>query len=122
VAIGANPAQCLTAFKEAEAHKGPSVIIGYATCINHGTDMSHSMRTMKNAVDCGYWTLYRRDPKVGLVVDSKPPVAPYIDFLKSETRYKALEKINPTAANELFTQGERAAKSKREKYDKLADK
>jgi pyruvate-ferredoxin/flavodoxin oxidoreductase len=121
VAIGADMNQCLRAFREAEAHKGPSLIIAYSTCINHGIDMSQGMKVMKNAVECGYWTLYRRDPKVGLVIDSKAPnTDAYIQFLQSETRYKALEKINPDAAKRLFKEGEQAAKKRHERYEKLA--
>lgn len=123
VAIGADMNQCLKALKEAEAHKGPSIIIAYATCINHGIDMSQGMKVMKNAVECGYWTLYRRDPKVGLVLDSKPPVIDqYIPFLQNETRYKALESINPNAAKELFEQGKKAAEKRHDRYLKLANK
>lgn len=122
VALGANPAQTLKAFQEAEAHKGPSIIIAYATCINHGIDMSNSMKVMKNAVDCGYWTLYRRDPKVGLVLDSASPKGNYIEHLQNETRYKALEKVNPKAAKDLFEQGAAQASRRHEKYVKLSSK
>ena len=122
VALGANYAQCLTAFREAEAHKGPSLIIAYSTCINHGMDMSNGMKTMKNAVECGYWTLYRRDPKVGLVIDSKAPTASYREFLSNENRYKALEKANPAAADKLFAEAEAKARARREKYERLSNK
>jgi len=121
VAIGADMNQTLKAFKEAEAHKGPSLIIAYSTCINHGIDMSQGMKVMKNAVECGYWTLYRRDPKVGLVIDSKAPnTEAYIQFLQSENRYKALESIDPKAAKKLFEQGKVAAEKRHERYVKLA--
>ena len=120
VAIGANMNQTLTAFREAEAHKGPSLIIAYSTCINHGMDMSQGMKTMKTAVECGYWTLYRRDPAVGLVIDSAAPdTDKYIAHLQNETRYKALEKVNPDAAAKLFEQGKNAAANRRAKYEKM---
>jgi len=123
VAIGADMNQTLKAFKEAEAHKGPSLIIAYSTCINHGIDMSQGMKVMKNAVECGYWTLYRRDPKVGLVIDSKAPdTDKYIQFLQSENRYKALEGIDPKAAKALFEQGKKAAEERHKRYEKLAKK
>jgi len=127
VAIGANPAQCLTAIKEAEAYKGTSVIIAYSTCINQGTDMSNGMKTMKNAVECGYWTLYRRLPAVGnkpaeLIIDSAEPSGDYIDFLQTETRYKALEKVNPENAHKLFELGKQNAQSRRKRYEKMAAK
>ena len=119
IAIGADMAQTLKAIKEAEAHKGPSVVIAYATCINHGIDMSQGMKVMKNAVDCGYWTLYRRDPKVGLIIDSKEPTADYIEFLKNESRYKALEGINPKTAKQLFDAGADAAKKRYQRLKNL---
>jgi len=123
VAIGADMNQCLKAFKEAEAHKGPSLIIAYSTCINHGIDMSQGMKVMKNAVECGYWTLYRRDPNVGLIIDSKAPnTDAYIQFLQSENRYKALESIDPKAAKRLFEQGKVAAERRHARYTKLANK
>jgi len=105
VAIGANYNQTLKAIQEAEAYKGPSIVIAYATCIAHGIDMSNAMKEMRSAVDCGYWQLYRRHPERGLVIDSKPPSADFekfANFLKSETRFKNLERIDSDKANTLF--------------------
>jgi pyruvate-ferredoxin/flavodoxin oxidoreductase len=127
VAMGANYQQTLNAIKEAEAHKGPSVIIAYSTCINHGIDMSNGMKTMKNAVDSGYWALYRRRPAANgnaseFLLDSGEPKLPYKDFIANETRYKALEKSNPEAALQLCSMAEDYAKRTYEKYKKLAGK
>jgi pyruvate-ferredoxin/flavodoxin oxidoreductase len=127
IALGANYAQALTAIKEAEAHKGPSVIIAYSTCINHGIDMSNGMKTMKNAVESGYWMLYRRTPATKtkaaeLIIDSKEPTGSYQDFIKGETRFKALERVNPETAKVLFESGEQNSKRRYEKYKKLTGK
>jgi len=127
VAMGANYQQTLNAFKEAEAHKGPSIIIAYSTCINHGIDMSQGMKVMKNAVDCGYWILYRRRPArdgkpAELIIDSPEPKGDYKAFLSNETRYKALEKVNPAAATQLFEEAAQYAKRNYAKWKKLAEK
>lgn len=104
VSLGANYMQCIKAFKEAEAHKGPSLIIAYSPCINHGLNMSNSNLEMKKAVDSGYWFLYRRNPdsEVPFVLDSREPKADYEEFLKGETRFSALLKGNESVAKELF--------------------
>jgi pyruvate-ferredoxin/flavodoxin oxidoreductase len=127
IAMGANYMQTLTAIKEAEAHKGPSVIIAYSTCINHGIDMSNGMKVMKNAVESGYWTLYRRKPATNgkapeFILDSGEPKMAYTDFIHGETRYTALEKINPDAAKELFANQEKYNRARFEKYKLLAKK
>jgi len=127
VSMGANYAQTFNAIREAEAHKGPSVIIAYATCINHGIDMSNGMKTMKNAVDSGYWITYRRRPATAdkpaeFILDSAEPKASYKEFIMNETRYKSLEKSNPEAASRLAEMGEKHAKSVYAKYKKLAEK
>ena len=101
VAMGSNPAQLLKALTEAEAYHGPSLIIAYAPCINHGINMTKSQLEEKAAVDCGYWQLYRYNPDGEVfTLDSKEPTASYQDFLVSETRYASLVK----------TQGEDVAK------------
>ena len=104
VSLGANFMQCIKAFQEAEAHKGPSLIIAYSPCINHGLNMSNSNLEMKKAVDSGYWFLYRRNPdsEVPFVLDSREPKADYEEFLKGETRFSALLKGNESVAKELF--------------------
>jgi len=128
VSMGANQAQLLKAIKEAEAYKGPSLIIAYSTCINHGVDMSNPMAEMKKAVECGYWTLYRYNPALAeegknpFVLDSKEPAGGYKDFLKGEIRYASLIKQNPDVAESLFERNEKEALEKYQNYKYLADK
>jgi len=113
VAIGANYNQTLTALKEAAEHKGPSLVIAYATCIAHGIDMANGMKEMKNAVDCGYWALYRRNPDTGLVIDSKPPsddIEKFSSFLRNETRFNNLVRQDQDRASMLFEKAHMAAK------------
>ena len=125
-AMGSNPAQFLKAISEAEAYHGPSLIICYAPCINHGINMTKSQLEEKAAVDCGYWQLYRYNP-VGEVftLDSKadPDFGAYQNFLASETRYSSLVKTQGAdVAGELFKQTEESAKERLEGYKKLAGK
>ena len=90
VSLGANPMQCVKAFQEAEEHKGPSLIIAYSPCINHGFNMSNSNLEMKRAVESGYWKLYRRNPnlEVPFILDSKEPTLELEEFKKGERRFK----------------------------------
>jgi pyruvate-ferredoxin/flavodoxin oxidoreductase len=96
VAMGANMNQCLKAFVEAEAYPGPSLIIAYSPCINHGIDMAKTQAEEKLAVDTGYWILYRFNPllaregKNPFQLDSKEPQLDYETFLKNEIRYRTL--------------------------------
>jgi pyruvate-ferredoxin/flavodoxin oxidoreductase len=124
VAMGANPAQLLKALSEAEAYKGPSLIIAYAPCINHGINMSKSQLEEKAAVECGYWPLYRYNPDGEVfTLDSKDPTGDYQQFLQGETRYTSLIKTQGAeVANELFKNNEEAAKAKLAGYKKLAGK
>ena len=123
-AMGSNPAQLLKALSEAEAYNGPSLIIAYAPCINHGINMSKSQLEEKAAVDCGYWQLYRYNPVTGeFSLDSKEPTGDYQAFLQGETRYSSLVKTQgEEVANELFKQTEKYAKERLEGYKKLAGK
>ncbi len=124
VAMGANPAQTLKAIREAEAYDGPSLIIAYAPCINHGIDagMNKSMLQMKNAVRAGYWNLFRYNPaavpekKNPMSLDSAPPTEKYEDFLMGEVRYNSLKLKNPEIAAKLFAEAEDFAI---ERYRKL---
>ncbi len=128
VSMGANMNQLMKAMKEAEAYNGPSLIIAYATCINHGVNMSNAMGEMKKAVDCGYWQLYRFNPTLAdegknpFTLDSKEPTGDYGAFLAGEVRYASLKKQNPTVAAELFATNEAQAKERLEGYKKLANK
>ena len=124
VALGADYGQCLKALAEAESYDGPSLIIGYAPCINHGAKagMGKSMSIMKAAVDAGYWNLFRYDPRLEaegknpLSIDSAAPSGAYEDFLMSEVRYSSLALSFPDRAKELFRI---AAENAEIKYQKL---
>ncbi|MCD8050020.1 MAG: pyruvate:ferredoxin (flavodoxin) oxidoreductase [Clostridia bacterium] len=125
VALGANPAQCLKAIVEAESYDGPSIIIAYAPCINHGikSGMTMAQTEAKRAVEAGYWHLFRYDPRLEkegknpFMLDSKEPKTDYKEFLMNEDRYSALAQKNPERARELF---DKAAEDAKEKYEKLA--
>lgn len=122
VSLGANMQQTITAFKEAEEHNGPSIIIAYCPCINHGTDMSKSLEQEKNAVMSGYWNLYRYNPSVGLTLDPPFISMNYLDFVKTQSRYFNLIKTNPDDAKKLLDGAESYAKNKINKYVKLSQK
>ncbi len=123
-AMGSNPAQLLKALTEAESYHGPSLIICYAPCINHGINMTKSQLEEKSAVDCGYWQLYRYNPVNGeFSLDSKDPTGDYQSFLAGETRYASLIKTQgPEVASELFKKTEESAKERLATYKKLAGK
>lgn len=118
VAMGANPDQCVSAFIEAEKYNGPSVIIAYAPCINHGYDMRHSQQHAFNSVKSGYNTLFRYNPsaKQPMQMDSYEPTMNYTEYVESENRFAILEKVNKTNKRRLITASERDAKSRRETY------
>ncbi len=122
-AMGSNPAQLLKALSEAEAYHGPSLIICYAPCINHGINMTKSQLEEKAAVDCGYWQLYRYNPETEkFTLDSKEPTGDYQAFLAGETRYASLVKTQgEEVATELFKKTEESAKARLETYKKLSD-
>ena len=125
VCMGADPNQLLKAVNEAEAYKGPSLIIAYAPCINHGINMGHSQEEAKKAVEAGYWPLYRYNPDLAnegknpFVLDSKDPKSSFREFIMGETRYSALTKQFPEIADELFTRAESEAAEKIDYYKKL---
>ncbi len=128
IAMGADKNQTLKAIKEAEAYKGPSLVIAYSTCINHGIKigMGCSQLEQKKAVDCGYWALYRYNPELKeqgknpFILDSKEPTASFKDFLLSEVRFASLQKVDPEAAEELYKKTEKDAMERLENYKKLA--
>ena len=122
-AMGSNKQQFLNAIVEAEAYHGPSLVICYAPCINHGINMTKSQDEEKRAVECGYWQLYRYNPETSsFSLDSKEPTANYHDFLIGETRYSSLVKTQPQIAEKLFEKTEEDSKARLEKYKKLAGK
>ncbi|NLD52680.1 MAG: 4Fe-4S dicluster domain-containing protein, partial [Clostridiales bacterium] len=118
VAMSANPVQLLKAMNEAEAYDGPSLIIAYSPCINHGINMSFSQAEIRKAVAAGYWPLYRYNPllaeegKNPLTLDSKEPTESYQDFIRGEVRYTSLIKTFPEQAEELFARAEEEAKER----------
>ncbi len=125
VAMGADQNQTLKAIKEAEAYKGPSLIIAYAPCINHGlkAGMDKSQIEMDKAVKAGYWHLYRFNPELkekAFVLDSKEPSGNFKDFLMGEVRYAALTQTFPADAEALFEKTEQDAKERYEIYKTLA--
>ncbi len=120
VAMGANQAQLVKAIKEAESYHGPSLIIGYAPCINHRikAGMGAAMAEEKKAVDAGYWHLFRFNPAAEkkFTLDSKAATVAYSDFIGGEARYTALTKVNKEKASELF---EAAAENAKERFEHL---
>lgn len=127
VAMGADPAQCVKAFKEAEEYPGPSLIIAYASCINHGINMAKSQNEMDRAVKSGYWHLYRFNPELKkegknpFTLDSKKPnLDSFRDFIMSEVRYNSLTKLFPAQAEKLFAKTQEDAKERYEFYKKLS--
>ncbi len=125
VAMGADMNQCLKAFHEAESYHGPSLIICYAPCINHGIKggMGISMTEEKKAVQAGYWHLYRFDPRKddSFMLDSKEPTESYQDFIMGEVRYNSLTRAFPERAKELFAIAEKNAKSRYDHLVRLGD-
>jgi len=130
VAMGANQSQLIKALQEAEAFKGPSLVIAYAPCISHGLTkgMGCTQLESKNAVEAGYWHLYRYNPdlkeagKNPFILDSKEPKASFRDFLMGEVRYSSLLRSFPEEAEKLFSAAEKAAVEKYEAYKELAAK
>ncbi|MBQ3158439.1 MAG: pyruvate:ferredoxin (flavodoxin) oxidoreductase, partial [Clostridia bacterium] len=122
VSLGANMQQTITALKEAEEHNGPSIVIAYCPCINHGTDLSKTNDQQKDAVLAGYWNLYRYNPNTGLTIDPPAPNMAYVDFIKTQSRYFTIAKTNPETANRLFQGAESYARNRLNKYVKLAQK
>ena len=130
VAMGADKNQTLKAIAEAEAYDGPSLIIAYAPCINHGlkVGMGCSQLEEKRAVDCGYWATYRFNPELKeqgknpFILDSKEPTANFRDFLMGEVRFSSLQKMFPDTAEALFEKTEKDAKTRLDGYKKLAGK
>ncbi|MCL3782618.1 pyruvate:ferredoxin (flavodoxin) oxidoreductase [Prolixibacteraceae bacterium JC049] len=129
VAMGANQAQFMKALKEAEAYPGPSLIIAYSPCINHGlrSTMGKSQAETKKAVEAGYWSLYRFNPELEdagknpFSLDSKEPDwSKFQDFLKGEVRYTSLLKAFPEEAAQLFVASEENAKWRHNSYKRLA--
>ena len=129
IAMGANKNQTLKAFIEAERYRGPSIIIAYSPCINHGIKigMGKSQYREKQAVDSGYWHLWRYNPELKeegrnpFILDSREPKESFYDFLMGEVRYASLKKTFPDIADKLFKEAEADAKEKYENYKRMAE-
>ncbi|MDQ1257816.1 MAG: pyruvate-ferredoxin/flavodoxin oxidoreductase, partial [Candidatus Hydrogenedentes bacterium] len=126
VAMGANPAQVVKAFTEAEAYDGPSLIIAYSHCIAHGIDMIDGMNEQKRAVQCGHFPLFRFNPMLAkegknpLQLDSKPPTMKFSEFAMDENRFRSLKKTNPENADKLMAEADRRVPAIYDLYTKLA--
>jgi len=121
IALGSNPVAAIKALKEAESYNGPSLIICYAPCANHGIKggLANSMKQEKKAVECGYFQCFRYDPRLvaegkpGLTIDMpEPDYSKFRDFIMTETRFSQLPKVNPANAEELLTKAENYAKDR----------
>ena len=128
IALGSNPVKAIKALKEAESYNGPSLIICYAPCANHGIKggLSNSMKQEKKAVECGYFQLFRYDPRLvaegkpGLSIDMpEPDYSKFREFIMTETRFSQLPKVNPAHAEELLTKAEKYAKDRWERIKKF---
>jgi pyruvate-ferredoxin/flavodoxin oxidoreductase len=129
IAMGANQNQTLKALAEAEAYDGPSIVIAYAPCINHGMKggLTVSQRQEKLAVECGYWHLYRFNPTLKLegknpfVLDSKAPAGDFKAFLKSEVRYASLyKKFDKEKVDGIFDLAQQHAAERYDYYKRMA--
>lgn len=127
IALGADMNQAIRAITEAESYPGPSLIIAYSPCINHGLKggMGEAMDEEKRAVDCGYWALWRYNPllmdqgKNPFHLDSREPKGDFRSFLMGEVRFSSLAKLFPRAAEELFAKTEEDAKNRRKSYVRM---
>lgn len=128
IAMGADKAQTVKALWEAENYPGPSIVIAYCPCINHGvkSGMGTSQEEQKKAVECGYWSLYRYNPMLAqegknpFSLDSKPPTGNFHDFLMNEVRFASLKKVDPDEAEELYKKTEKDAMDRIAYYQQLA--
>ena len=128
VALGSNMNQTIKAFREAESYNGPSIIIAYSPCINHGINMSATLTNQKEVVSCGLWPLYRYDPRIAeqgknpFQLDSREPDYNLADFLYKEVRFKSLKAANPDRASMLLDKAVAHAKRQWKEYKYLADR
>jgi pyruvate-ferredoxin/flavodoxin oxidoreductase len=127
VALGAHPLQTLRAFQEAESYNGPSLIIAYSQCIAHGVEMSTGMTHQKEAVNSGYWPLYRFDPRIGhdggkpFQLDCRKPKLTFKQFASSEARFAMLQKSNPRQAERLFELAQQDINDRWHYYEQISN-
>ena len=128
IAMGANDAQTIKAFQEAESYEGPSIIIAYSHCIAHGIDMSKGLQQQKLAVETGHWPMYRFDPRLKaqgknpLQLDYAGPKTPLKDYVYNETRYRMLAQSNPEAAAKLLEEAQADVQEKWQILSTMAGK
>jgi pyruvate-ferredoxin/flavodoxin oxidoreductase len=128
ISMGANMAQTIKAFREAESYDGPSIIIAYSHCINHGIDMSKGLEQGKAVVTSGLWPLYRYDPRLKdqgknpFQLDSKDPTTSLEDFMYKEVRFKSLKAASPDRADALLAKAKAQAERVWKEYKYLADR
>ncbi len=126
IAMGANPLQTIKAFREAESYPGTSIIIAYSHCIAHGIDMTTGMTHQKDAINTGYWPLYRYDPRLAhegslaFHLDSRKPTLPFKDFAMKEARYAMLARANPAESEKLMAQAQRDIEDRWHFYEQMA--
>ncbi len=127
IALGANPAQAIKAFIEAEQYDGPSLIVAYSHCIAHGINMTKGMDQQKKAVESGFWILFRYNPMLSsegknpLQLDSRKPSLPLEDYMYNETRFRALRKANPQRAEMLLNLAKKEINRRYKTYEYLAN-
>jgi pyruvate-ferredoxin/flavodoxin oxidoreductase len=126
--MGANNEQALVAIREAEAHRGASLILAYSQCIAHGIDMRHGMKQAARAVASGYWPLFRYDPTMRqrnmnpFRLDSPRPRIPLEEYRNNEVRFKALFRTNPDAAKRMLEQAQSVVHERYRLYEDLASR
>ncbi len=120
VSLGANMNQCIKAFKEAEAFDGPSLIVAYAPCVNHGFDMSQTSTEMRKAVECGYWSLLRFNPQTeNLSIDSQSNFDKYEEFINGERRFSAIKDLKGEEGAKLLEDSKKDAQNRLETIKKF---
>jgi pyruvate-ferredoxin/flavodoxin oxidoreductase len=128
ISLGKDMAQTIKAFREAESYDGPSIIIAYSPCINHGIDMGIGLDQAKAVVDCGLWPLYRYDPRLKdqgknpFQLDSKDPTGSLEDFMYKEGRFKSLKAAHPDRADALLAKAKAQAERVWKEYKYLAER
>lgn len=127
IAMGAHPLQAIKAFHEAESYPGPSLIIAYSQCIAHGVDMSTGMSHQKDAVNSGYWPLYRFDPRIGhdggkpFHLDCRKPTIPFREFAAKEARFSMLQRSDPQRAERLLQLAQDDINDRWHYYEQIAN-
>jgi pyruvate-ferredoxin/flavodoxin oxidoreductase len=125
-AMGANPAQTIKVFQEAESYPGPSLILAYSHCIAHGIEMSTAMSHQKDVVRSGFWPLYRYDPRLSVAgghpfqLDSRKPNLSFKELAATEARFAMLARTNPEQAEKLFALAQRDIDDQWHYYEQLA--